>query len=235
MREFLRQDSALGRPHGTVYTIVSRTGRLIAALSVFPGEEEVLLPCGAQFRVAGRATGGLKSLLQEAMECDLSDVDLVSLEEVVVVLYRELPWAMSEEERRRNPKVVEFCTANATVKSLLENVKVDGTTVVHLAAAVVGNESVVQLTCCRMSDAALGSEVLFGSVGSPAFNRLRLRKKNPRILRYFICMLFLVRVAALLLPPTGLQFSEEVPQVSRAYSQSVFLGNFQLTRLAAVW
>ena len=87
------------------------------------------MPCGSQFRVAGKAGLGVKKLLEEAMECDLSNVDIISLVEVVVRLYRELPWAMTEEERRRNAAVVEFCTDySALYQPLHSNFKVNGTT-----------------------------------------------------------------------------------------------------------
>eukprot|EP00906_Rhabdomonas_costata_P018082 RCo026349 len=157
VREFLRQDSALGPPWGTIYTIGSRTGRFIAEFSVFPSEEEVLLPCGSQFRVVGKASFGFKKLLEEAMECDLSNVDIIALEEVVVLEYREVPLAMTAEEQRRNPKVKEFCSTYPTMyMPLRTNHKEKGTTVVHIAAAVPENESVVQLVCCRMKDECLG-------------------------------------------------------------------------------
>ena len=158
VREFLRQDSALGPVSGTIYTIGSRTGRLIAEYSVFPTEEEVLMSCGSQFRVVGKASFGVKKLLEEAMECDLTDVDIVALEEVVVEFYRDLPWAMNSEEQRRNPKVMEFCTTStqAFLLPLRANFKENGTTVLHLAAAVPENESVVQLACCQMKNEVLG-------------------------------------------------------------------------------
>ena len=65
--------------------------------------------CGSQFRVVGNATFGFKKVLEQAMECDLTTVDIISLEEVVVTRYLELPEALTQKERRRNPKVIEFC------------------------------------------------------------------------------------------------------------------------------
>ena len=92
------------------------------------------------------------------LQCDLSNVDIISLEEVVLVMYEQLPSAMTEMEQRRNPKVMELCTStDAFTEVLKAPLKVNGTTVVHLAAAVPENESVVQLACCQMPDQALAT------------------------------------------------------------------------------
>ena len=140
VKEFLSNTSS-SLPFGTIYTIVSKTGRRIEHLSVFAEEEEVLMPCGSQFRVVARAQLGIKRLLEEAMESDLRAVDVIALEELELGAYETLLLVLTPEERQRNFTLCAFIATAISnhedflnTRSLAKNIVLQGTTALHLAS-----------------------------------------------------------------------------------------------------
>ena len=169
-RQFLKS-TGRGRPTGTIFVIHSVTGRPIEEHSLHKEEKEVLFPAGTQFQVVNQADVGLKRLLESAMRCSLSQVDVYEMRELVLDSWCDVERYLDAAQSMQNRELLDlikqqptqllnvrnvvkvFCS---TMSSLLTSE--DGSTALHLAAAVPNNLLVVQLVCSGLQDGDGGAQ-----------------------------------------------------------------------------
>lgn len=84
---------------GTIVLVRAKTARKIAHFSQNPSEEEVVLLPMTQFRVRGKVSDAVKSLLEKSMRHSLSCVEVYELTEVRLLIWTEVLKCLSSEER----------------------------------------------------------------------------------------------------------------------------------------
>eukprot|EP00667_Euglena_gracilis_P001919 EG_transcript_1918 len=174
-RGFLRAHTA-GTPHGTIFILEAQTARPISQYSLFPNEKEVLFPAGTQFQVLRHTEAGMKELLQSVMRCNLSDVDVLEVRELLLDSWLDLPYYIPPPDRRRNDALVDFVRSlpthkgvvRAEVKDLSDPMtklvwrQEDRASPLHLAVQVPNNLPCLQLVCARLDARAFLHQDLAG-------------------------------------------------------------------------
>ena len=163
-RHFLTSRSRV-RPTGAIFIIHSVTGRPIKEHSLYKEEKEVLFPAGTQFQVVNQADVGLKTLLEAAMRCNLQEVDVYEVRELVLDSWCDVETYVDATRSTQNPELFDLIRQQPTQPVALRNVvkrccgpmssllrREDGATALHLAAAVPNNLPCVQVVCSALQD-----------------------------------------------------------------------------------
>eukprot|EP01061_Rhynchopus_euleeides_P005734 TRINITY_DN14919_c0_g1_i2.p1 TRINITY_DN14919_c0_g1~~TRINITY_DN14919_c0_g1_i2.p1 ORF type:complete len:1330 (+),score=470.15 TRINITY_DN14919_c0_g1_i2:118-4107(+) len=93
---------------GTFLVIQSLQGREVHHCSAVQSEREVLFPANTQFRTSTKISSAMKSLLQHELKCPMRDVDVITLCEVRLVVWRDVLSAMDEVEMSTCPQLAEL-------------------------------------------------------------------------------------------------------------------------------
>ena len=154
-------------PTGTIFIIHSVTGRPIKEYSLHKEEKEVLFLTGTQFQVVNQADVGLKMLLEVAMRCNLSQVDVYEMRELVLDSWCDVEGYVDAAQSTHNNRLFDLIRQQPTNPCVLPGRNVvkeccvpmssllrsdDGSTALHLAAAVPNNLPCVQLVCSALQE-----------------------------------------------------------------------------------
>ena len=93
---------------GTFLVIQSIQGREIDRYSAHSAEREVLFPANTQFRTSSKISSAITSILQHELKCAMSDVEVLTLCEIRLVVWRDVLSAMDEVETTSCPELVEL-------------------------------------------------------------------------------------------------------------------------------
>eukprot|EP00756_Hemistasia_phaeocysticola_P003038 Hpha_TRINITY_DN12032_c0_g1::TRINITY_DN12032_c0_g1_i1::g.140839::m.140839 len=173
VKDFLGKEGRSGGVKGTILILKVARGRNIERFSQYPEEREVLISTNTQFRVVGRPEVGMRTLLEGALEIDLSGVAIVELQEISFVHWGQFPSLLSTVERMYNQPLLEAITQLESARTGRECVNVDpvtnelivsgyplasdmpkgkdGVTLLRIAAEVPRNEQVVSLCMANLS------------------------------------------------------------------------------------
>jgi len=84
---------------GTIFIITSLTAKPISEYSSIPNEAEALYPPNARFKIKRIANDEAKSILQDVIRQDLSDIEVIQLDEISVLGGEERPSPASKKKR----------------------------------------------------------------------------------------------------------------------------------------
>eukprot|EP00756_Hemistasia_phaeocysticola_P056684 Hpha_TRINITY_DN3308_c0_g1::TRINITY_DN3308_c0_g1_i1::g.172262::m.172262/K21440/ANKRD50; ankyrin repeat domain-containing protein 50 len=171
VKDFLGKERGGGCNTGTILILRVQRGRMIEEFSKYPEEKEVLISTNTQFRVVGIPDIGVRTLLEDALETDLSHVMIVELREFSFVSWGDIEEMLTPVEKVRNesllkavntlrvpkgqgawvPDPVTGATVCAWAPLSTELPVVEGMTLLQRAVKVPRNESVVSLCITNLS------------------------------------------------------------------------------------